>query len=149
MIMRFQNSCLSMAIAILALEFALGGANAQSPPNTMGNIIGNEGIITQGQQGNNTIIQGPAARHLDDATKEALKTRIPKSRKVSITFQATESDAGPLAKEIYAFFVSEGYSVSRPIGAMMFGVDGAPHGVNVDLNEEHLDGQVEITIGLR
>jgi hypothetical protein len=47
--------------------------NGSSQVNTMGNIVNNTGIVTQGQTGNNTIINtAPAARHLKEGDKSAL-----------------------------------------------------------------------------
>jgi hypothetical protein len=43
----------------ISLVFLTGVAMAQSekpPTNTMGNVINNQGIVTQGQVGNNTIV---------------------------------------------------------------------------------------------
>jgi len=42
------------------------------PSNAMGPINDNHGIITQGQTGNNTILQTPPARHINDQNKQKL-----------------------------------------------------------------------------
>jgi hypothetical protein len=103
--------------------------------------------------GNNNVncntFNGPVARHLLDSDKTAILSRISKSRKVTITFQTTESDGGDFANEIYSFLKSNGYSVDQPTAAMMFGQNGTPKGVNVNLNDDNPNEPVAITIGIR
>lgn len=114
--------------------------------NTMGNINGNQGIITQGQQGNNTIIQGPVPRHLLDADKAALLAHLPKGRTIRVLFQQTESDGEGLAKEIHDFLVQNGFNSTGYGGVMMF---PTPRGTEVNLNENSPNQPIFINVGIR
>jgi hypothetical protein len=90
------------------------------------------------------------ARHLSDADKSVLLARVPKSRKVTIIFQTTASDANDLANEFYDFFRLNGYDVDRPKAALIFGSAASPpKGVQVNLNEEKPDKPVAVVIGVR
>jgi hypothetical protein len=87
---------------------------------------------------------------LGDADKQQLLNWISKDRKVSITFQGTESDAGPLAQEIYDFLQSSGYTMTGPPqGAMIITPSGAPQGVQVNLDKDHPQNPVGIVVGIR
>jgi hypothetical protein len=83
---RFQNSLLILAALFASASFETGSTMAQDnkPPvgNTMGDVIGNQGIITQGQIGNNylfqfipptiKIVSQLPPRKLDDGTYEVV-----------------------------------------------------------------------------
>jgi hypothetical protein len=118
----------------------------QAPSNSAGNINGSNGIVTQGQSGNNTIIQAPQPRQLGEAQKVQLLARIPKSRKIRLMFESSESDAGPLADQIADFLKSNGYSVEGPHPAIIV---PAPRGVAVQLSEDHPENPINISVGVR
>lgn len=103
--------------------------------NNMGPIIGNQGIITQGQTGNNTIIQGQAPRHLLDVDKAGLRENILKNQKVILEVHQGDSDNAGLADEVTAFLVSEGHEVEGPKFAMMIMANGAPRGIGLYPNK--------------
>jgi hypothetical protein len=127
-------------------------AMAQSQPtsNSMGPVIDNHGIVTQGQNGNNVVVQGVVPRHLGDPEKEALIARIPKNRKISVVFVLNDSDATDLATEYADFLRNSGYSVEGPAGMMIWtSANTSPRGVNVDLNLDAPQNPVQITVGIR
>jgi len=70
----------------------------------MGDAPNNQGIITQGQHGNNTIIQGPLARRLpgdaSDRISKALQTIITHGRIEVITDMMACPDCDGFAKQI-------------------------------------------------
>lgn len=47
------------SVLIFVTGSAMSADDKKSPSNTMGNILNNQGIVTQGQVGNNTINFGP------------------------------------------------------------------------------------------
>jgi hypothetical protein len=73
--------------------------------NTMGPIYGNQGIITQGQTGNNTILQTPPARHINDQAKQKLSQFLANKPKGQLRIKAsiTANDARAYANEIAEF----------------------------------------------
>jgi hypothetical protein len=148
--MRFAPNRFAATTSTL-IALLTGGAMAQNdkPPNTMGNVLNNQGIITQGQSGNNTLIQGALPRRLGEQDKAQILARIAKTRKISIMVQMGDSDAADLSAEIKSFLVSSGYSVQGPDFAMMFGPNGSPRGVNINLNEDKPSEPVQITVGIR
>lgn len=132
--------------AILSGQTTL--AQSDNPPNTMGPIIDNKGIVTQGQQGNNTIYQRPADRHLNDDMKQQLLQNLPHGRKIRIFYINTESDAQGFAEELATFLRESGFNdIDGPSGGMQFG--GKMTGINVDLNKDHPERPIQISIGLR
>jgi hypothetical protein len=66
-----------------------------STPNTLGDIINNQGIVTQGQHGNNTIIQGPVARHISSAEAESISSFLRSSDAKGIIEVMTDLMACP------------------------------------------------------
>lgn len=87
------------------------------PSNTIGDVIGNKGIVTQGQQGDNYLQTQKPDRILDDMTKKALLIGVPKDKKVSIRILsggdgATEREN--LADQIDEFLTKEGYEITKP-----------------------------------
>ncbi len=88
--------------------------------NTIGNIYNNQGIITQGQQGNNTIIQGPIPRHLSDQRAESLKAQIlreiPKNKPITVMAVMGDAEAIEFAIEIHGFMKSNGFLMKEPDG---------------------------------
>jgi hypothetical protein len=117
--------------------------------NTLGNIYNNQGIITQGQQGNNTIIQGLPERHLTDDIKTSLLAHIPKSRKVVITALWGDQEAINFGGEIKKFLTDADYSSVEGINwGMMNAPDGTSFkGTAVNLHVDQPDNPVEINIG--
>lgn len=132
----------SWTVALFSIG-TLGGAVAQ---NSIGNINGNTGIITQGQQGNNTIIQGPISRHLDEAGKAEFLRRVPKTRKIVLKYLSTESDGSSLAQEMHEFLTKEHYSVEGPNPAI---IPDAPRGISILTFDDKPNRPVEILIGMR
>ena len=62
---RLLNNALILGLfGVMVVGGTVGMAQDNKPPNTMGDITNNTGIITQGQTGNNTIIN-PIRRDAD------------------------------------------------------------------------------------
>lgn len=88
--------------------------------NTIGPITGNQGIITQGQQGNNTIIQAPVRAQLTDQIKLEILQMIPKGT-VRLQTVGGEADQA-VGTDVQQFLLQNGYEVQR----MSIGVMGPP-----------------------
>jgi hypothetical protein len=88
--------------------------------NTLGNIYGNQGIITQGQTGNNTIIQGPVRRDLNSAWGDPLKQQmlnnLPRDKEITVTAVMGDTEALDLAVQIHSFLKSSGFKLTEPKG---------------------------------
>ena len=136
-------------IGLAGLVFWFGyyrNADAQSPPPSINgncNVFGNNNVNC------NTFNVGPVQRHLSDADKADILARIPKTRNISIMTQTGDSDAADLSGEIKSFLVSSGYFVDGPNYALMFGPNGSPRGVNINLNQDKPTEPVTITVGTR
>ena len=118
---------------------------APPPSNSMGPITGNQGIITQGQNGNNVIFQTPK-RALSDQDKSQLLASIPKSRKIVIV-AVPDGAALDFAEVLYSFLVGNGYSVAeieKPL--MISGPNGPPRGNNINTPPD-ITQPVQITVG--
>jgi len=62
---QFRSSPVVLGLlGVMAAGGTVSMAQDGKPPNTMGDVINNQGIITQGQKGNNTIIN-PVRRDAD------------------------------------------------------------------------------------
>jgi hypothetical protein len=96
----------------LILGFQIGNTMAQ---NTIGNIYGNQGIITQGQTGNNTIIQGPLSRHLSEPRMDGLKAQIlreiPKDKPITVMAIMGDGEGIEFAEEIQTFMKANGFQM--------------------------------------
>jgi hypothetical protein len=107
------------AVAIPIVLAVIGWVYTR-PPNHIGAISNNQGIITQGQKGgNNTVnpvLRERPHRLIDDELKKALLAYIPKSKHVQITVligdDPPERDA--FADQIESFLRDNGYSVVQP-----------------------------------
>lgn len=117
--------------------------------NSVGNIYGNQEIITQGQTGNNTIIQGFPARHLSDPDKTEMLSRIPKNRRIVIIALWGDQEVINLGAEIKAFLARSGYTSIDGVGwGVMTMPDGTSFkGISVNLNEDKLNMPVQINVG--
>ncbi len=101
------------------------------PSNTMGDVIGNKGIITQGQQGDNYLQTQKPPRFLTDAMKEAMLEKIPKGKIITVRYVAAGDEVlerKNLAEQIYKFLTVEGYKLAPeiqtflPLGDPVIGV---------------------------
>lgn len=137
-IIRCQSNCFWIVASILIL--CRGEAIAQ---NTIGDAPNNQGIITQGQHGNNYLGQLP--RHLSAKDKAELIANIPRGRPIEIWFEASDPDTVDYASEIKTLLSGDLRTISRFQGAMLFIPGGVPRGVNVDLNKD----TIKITVGIR
>lgn len=111
--------------------------------NSIGSISNNSGIVTQGQVGDNTIVQGLKPRHLDATMKAQFQANIPRTRKVTIT-SINETEPLEFSQEIFTFLKSKGYNVDPPaIGFFSKPVTK----VEVDLHDDDETKPVEIIVG--
>jgi hypothetical protein len=139
---------LPVAFSWVASKEALAQADLTQPSTTFGDVLNNQGIVTQGQTGGtNTIIQGPPPRHLGDGDKQMLLARIPRDRSIAILAQNGDSDAANFADELKKFLEESGYTVKLNYG-IIFNKRGG-RGVNVDLNEDAPSEPVQINVGSR
>jgi hypothetical protein len=116
--------------------------------NTMGNIYGNQGIITQGQSGNNTIIQGPIPRHLSDSRAVSLKAQIlrevPKDKPITVMAIMGDAEAIEFAHEIHAFMKENGFQMKEPGGISQGVFTGAVKGLS---KRDEKDGAITFIVG--
>jgi hypothetical protein len=115
-----------LAAATLLVLWINGNAMAQ---NTIGNIYGNQGIITQGQIGNNTLNIGPQPRNLNSAQAESLKAQIlreiPKDRPITVMALMGDGEAIQLAQQIHEFMKANNFTMKEP-GGISQGVFSGP-----------------------
>lgn len=88
------------------------------PSNTMGDVNIKNGIVTQGQQGNNYLQTQKPPRFLTDEMKEAMLEKIPKSKIITVRYVASGDEVlerKNLAEQIYKFLTVEGYKLDPDI----------------------------------
>jgi hypothetical protein len=132
-------------VSIIAILWA----SSVAAQNSSGNIYDNNGVIAQGQGGDNTVIQGQIVRHLNDNDKAKLLSHLPRERKIVILFANSQSDDEDFAKEFHDFLVGNGYTVEGPNSSDFSGPNGQLKGVHINLNQAHPDRPIEIIVGIR
>jgi hypothetical protein len=107
--------CLALVVASLA-TLPMAAAQQQTPPltsnNTIGNISGNQGIITLGQTGNNYL--GNTPRRLADPRAAAVKAdllSLPRGKTVKVISVGGDSESIQFADDIVKFLEQNGFSV--------------------------------------
>ena len=87
--------------------------------NTMGNVNNNSGIVTQGQIGNNTLVQGNQRLQYSDALAEQLVSKLTdKAKPVRLMSIGGNADQETGSK-FQAFLERRGFKVERmAIGQM-------------------------------
>lgn len=86
--------------------------------NTMGPIYNNQGIITQGQTGNNTINVAPPRLAFDPAIGDELISKLPVGK--TIVLQSVGGNADQeVANQYQQYLLSKGFQVERMIIGMM------------------------------
>jgi hypothetical protein len=85
--------------------------------NNIGSISGNQGIITQGQQGDNIIVQAPVRAAFSDQVKSEILQKIPKGRVQLQTIGGNADQA--VGNEVEMFLRQNGYDVQRMSIGMM------------------------------
>jgi hypothetical protein len=116
--------------------------------NTMGPIYSNQGIITQGQFGNNTIIQGPIPRHLSDQRTDGLKVQIlreiPKDKPVTVMAIMGDAEAIEFAQEIHTYMKANGFTMREPNGISQGVFTGPVKGLQ---KRDESDGSITFIVG--
>jgi hypothetical protein len=79
--------------------------------NEMRNITNNQGIITQGQTGNNTIVNVDRRkkRSMDANLKTGLLRDLPRDRPIQVMGLNGNTESMAFANEIHAFLKGNGY----------------------------------------
>jgi hypothetical protein len=92
---------------------AMGKVMAQNnnPSNTLGNIYNNQGIITQGQTGNNTIIVGTPKLQFTTALGEELIRKLPTGKSIRIRSVGSNGDQS-VADQYEAFLQQRGFNIA-------------------------------------
>src|SRR5262249_7162293 len=100
---RDRQRAVSICLVLAAIFQITEAAMAQNPPNSMGNIYNNRGIITQGQTGNNTVIQGPIARSLDrePQLRQQMLRELPRDKDITVTGVLGDAESCDFAIQIY------------------------------------------------
>jgi hypothetical protein len=126
-----KSGLLSLYGAVVVNTLA-GSAMAQ---NTMGDINNNQGIVTQGQNGNNTIIQRPPGRSMSQAAAEKIAASLRSSnihgRIEVMTDMMACPDCDRFAKQIEAALGAASNITVVPMrnGMSMRGFQGVAIGV--------------------
>lgn len=107
-------------------------AIAQSPSNTMGNIINNQGIITQGQIGNNTINVAPPRLIFDFGIAEELIRRLPTGKPIALQTVGGNRDQD-VATQYQQYLESHGY---HRMTRAMIGVMAPPPDFPITIRDE-------------
>jgi len=87
---------------------------AQNPQNSMGNIYNNQGIITQGQTGNNTIIQGPVRLQFNTQIGDDLVSKLPAGKTIMLRSIGGRADQA-IADQYQQYLQNRGFQVERTI----------------------------------
>ena len=85
-------------------------AQDDRPSNSIGNITNNQGIITQGQTGNNTINVGSVKLAFDQAIADELASKLPTGKPVSLIGIGSDSDQA-IAYKYLEFLQTKGFQV--------------------------------------
>ncbi len=124
---------------------------AQAPPmsnNTIGNIFGNQGIITQGQIGNNTLNIGPQPRNIDSSQAVSLKAQIlrelPKDKLITVTALLGDGESIQFAQQIHAFMKANGFTMREPDGISQSVFTGVVKGLQ---RQDQPDGSITFIVG--
>jgi hypothetical protein len=124
--------------------------SAQGPNmnNSIGNIFGNNGIITQGQIGNNTLNVGPQPRNIDSAQAASLKTQIlselPKGKPITVMALMGDGEGIQFAQQIHAFMKANGFTMKEPSGISQGVFTGAVKGLQ---RRDEADGSITFIVG--
>jgi hypothetical protein len=134
---------------IAALQIA--AAQQQVPPmsnNSIGNIFGNQGIITQGQIGNNTLNIGPQPRNIDSPEAAGLKEQIlrelPKDKPITVTALLGDGESIQFAQQIHAFMKANGFTMREPNGISQSVFTGVVKGLQ---KRDQPDGSITFIVG--
>lgn len=103
-----SRAVLDLLGVLAAGETAMAQDN--NPPNVMGNIINNQGIITQGQVGNNTINYGSTRLTFDQTVADELASKIPPEKPVIVHAVGTQAD-WDVAAQYLLYLRSKGFQV--------------------------------------
>jgi hypothetical protein len=106
------------AVLCLVLVSQMEKAMAQ---NTMGPIFGNQGIITQGQTGNNTINVAPPRLAFDTGIGDQLVSKLPPDKTIVLQTVGNNADQA-VASQYQQYLLSKGFQVER----MSIGMMGPP-----------------------
>jgi hypothetical protein len=136
-------------LAILAAQTESAVADEKKPPNTMGDINNNQGIVTQGQIGNNTIIQNDGRRHLTEGGKQQFLAQLSRTRRIVITVYSHDGDNINLGREIWSFLHDSGFNVASPNHLLIYTGRALPRGVEVFLADDKPDEPIQIVVGDR
>jgi hypothetical protein len=86
--------------------------------NTMGPIFGNQGIITQGQTGNNTINVAPQRLPFDPGIGDQLVSKLPPGKTILLQSVGSNADQA-VATQYQQYLLSKGFQVERMSIGMM------------------------------
>jgi hypothetical protein len=116
--------------------------------NRIGNIYGNQGIITQGQIGNNTLVQGPIPRRLASPQAEQLKVQIlnelPKGKPITVMAVMGDGEAIQFAQEVHAFMKANGFTMKESEGISQGVFSGVTKGLGV---RNDPNGEITFIVG--
>jgi hypothetical protein len=144
------NRFIFIALASALAWPSLAIAQQPAPPmnNNIGNIYGNNGIITQGQIGNNTLNVGPQPRNIDSPQAAGLKNQIlkelPKDKPITVMALMGDGEGIQFAQQIHAFMKANGFMMKEPNGISQGVFTGAVKGLQRN-NEP--DGSITFIVG--
>lgn len=122
MITLLQNKRIILGLVGAMVAGGISMADDIKPSNSIGNIIGNQGIVTQGQIGNNTINVAPARLTFQPAVADDLIRKLPAGKPVVIHSVGSDQNQ-QIATQYHQYLLKHGIQVKSRVG---FGVKAPP-----------------------
>jgi hypothetical protein len=136
-----------VAVPTAVVLAAVGWVFLGSSNSAGGQMINNQGIITQGQSGgNNTVINQRPPRGLDDQGKSNFLSYLPdKSKPIKLMVLVGDPERDNFANQVADFLKTAGYNVAEPMQRFI-AVGDTPSGTVIEPNSD--PGVVIIKIGV-
>jgi hypothetical protein len=116
--------------------------------NGIGNIYNNQGIITQGQIGNNTLNVGPQPRNISAPQAAGLQAQIlrelPKDKPITVMALMGDGEGIQFAHQIHAFMRANGFMMKEPDGISQGVFSGPIKGLQ---RRDEKDGSITFIVG--
>jgi hypothetical protein len=138
----------ALAVLILAAIFRIVPLLSEMavihPANQIGDASNTRGIMTQGQIGGvNTLVNQTPDRELDDAFRNAVLSRVPKTKQIRIMVLNGDLERDRWADKIDAFLRAEGYAVLSPHVSFLTG-SGETTPIGTQIFPDNDDKNIEV-----
>ena len=105
--------------------------NKQPPTNSMGDVIDNKGIVTQGQIGNNTINVGPSQLTFQTSIADDLARKLPEGKPIVI-HSVGSLGSQSIADQYQAFLTGRGFKIKA---RSVFGTKSPPPDYPISIDD--------------